>query len=374
MKTAIVLTTIHVPKALKSYIDNCRYYGHTDVLFIIIGDIKTPPQCLIYLSSLRKSGYQFIYLGPQEQNKWLKDHKDLRDFLPYNSIQRRNVGYLYAAQMGAEVIISIDDDNFCLPGVDYIRSHGRVGSIQEITAISSSSGWVNLCSFLKTSPQRKFYHRGFPLNKRWIPGKTKTVKIKKRVVVNVGFWTGDPDVDTITRLEEPFKVTKLKMPYAQIGLAAGTCHPFNTQNTAFYKDVLPCLFLITLGRVNSNLTINNFRFDDIWMSYFLKKASDKMNDLIIFGGPMVEQKRNPHNYLIDFEREFLPSIMTPKLTDMLEGITLSASSYRGLYLELAAKLEDSRLGNKILTPVEKQCLQRTVKGMRVWLKSCAKLT
>jgi hypothetical protein len=98
-----------------------------------------------------------------------------------------------------------------------------------------------------------------------------------------------------------------------------------------------------------------------------------MDDQVIFGDPLVEQKRNPHDYLVDYEREFFPSIMTPKLTDILEGITLSASSYSGLYAELASKLEDSKLGKKILTPVERQCLQRTVKGMRIWLKSCAKL-
>jgi hypothetical protein len=262
MKTAVVLTTIHVPKVLKSYIDNCRTFGHTDIAFIIIGDLKTPPQCLSYLFSLRKTGYPFIYLGPQEQDKWLKDHKELRDFLPYNSIQRRNVGYLYAAQMGADVIISIDDDNFVLPDVDYFRAHGRVGSVLKTAAISSSSGWVNLCSFLKTSQQRAFYHRGFPLNKRWVPGQTKFSKIKKRVVVNVGFWLGDPDIDAITWLEGPLKVSQMNMPFSPLSLAHGTCHPFNTQNTSFYKDTLPCLFLITLGRVNSRLTINNFRFDE----------------------------------------------------------------------------------------------------------------
>jgi hypothetical protein len=109
------------------------------------------------------------------------------------------------------------------------------------------------------------------------------------------------------------------------------------------------------------------------MSYFLKKASDKMNDLIMFGDPVVEQIRNPHNNLLDFECEFLPTLMTPKLTDILQDIPLSASSYCGLYGELASKLEDSRLGKKILTPIEMQCLKRMVKGMRIWLKSCAKM-
>ncbi|MBF0594285.1 MAG: hypothetical protein HQL22_04890 [Candidatus Omnitrophica bacterium] len=370
MQTAIVLTTIYVPKALKSYIDNCRQFNHKDIIFIVVGDLKTPKACLSYLSTLKQSGYKFVYLGLQEQNKWLKNFKGLKDFLPFNSIQRRNIGYLYAAQLGAEVIISIDDDNFVLPGIDYIKAHQRAGSIQNVTAFSSSSKWINFCSYLKTSPQHTFYHRGFPLTKRWVPSKISTSLQKKRVIVNVGFWTGDPDVDTITRYEEPFQVTGLKMPSSDISLNKGTWHPFNSQNTAFYKDALPCFFLITLGRINSRLTIDNFRYDDIWMSYLLKKAADKMNDQIIFGHPLVHQKRNPHDYLKDLERELLPSVMTPKLMVMLDDISLSGSTYSNLYAELATKLEDNQLGKKILSPVEKQCLTRMVKGMRIWLKAC----
>ncbi len=373
MKTALVLTTIHVPTVLKSYIDNCRRYGHRDVAFIVIGDLKTPPQCLRYLNSLKKSGYAFIYLGPREQNEWLKKHPDLKKMLPFNSIQRRNIGYLLAVQRGADVLISIDDDNYAVPGIDYIKAHGKVGTIRETAVISSSCGWVNLCSYLKTSPAHAFYHRGFPLNKRWLQGRNRIHKMKKRVVVNAGFWLGDPDVDTITRLEEPFKVIRSAMPCRSMALAKHTSHPFNSQNTAFYKDVLPCMFLITLGRVNSRLTIDNFRFDDIWMSYFLKKAADVMDDLVAFGEPMVVQRRNPHDLLKDLEKEFLPSLMTPKLVEILDNIKLSSSSYSRLYEELSFRLQDSVLAKKILTPLEQDCLRKTAQGMRIWLKSCAAL-
>ena len=102
---AIVLTTINIPRVLEKYIDICRKYDHKDVVFIVVGDRKSPPETSSYLDSLQ--GYEVIYLSIQKQEEWLKKMPAFRDFLPYDSVERRNIGYLYAAEVGADVIISI---------------------------------------------------------------------------------------------------------------------------------------------------------------------------------------------------------------------------------------------------------------------------
>ena len=38
MRTTIVTTTIYVPQALEKYAQNARFYGHSEVDFIVIGD------------------------------------------------------------------------------------------------------------------------------------------------------------------------------------------------------------------------------------------------------------------------------------------------------------------------------------------------
>ena len=71
--------------------------------------------------------------------------------LPWRCIQRRNVSILYAYEQGCDVIIAIDDDNYVLPGTDFVGTHLAGLSLHEnpLTSLSSSSGWLNVCKFLK---------------------------------------------------------------------------------------------------------------------------------------------------------------------------------------------------------------------------------
>jgi len=371
---AIVLTTINVPRVLENYIDICRKYEHKDVVFIVVGDRKSPPETSSYLDSLQ--GYDIIYLDVPKQEEWLKKIPAFRDFLPYDSVQRRNVGYLYAAEVGADVMISIDDDNIPLPEYDYIGEHSIVGKTVECNAVSSSTGWFNTCSLLETDPPRGFYHRGFPVSKRWLPEELSYRNEKKRVVVNVGLWRGDPDVDTITRLEEPFSVRGVKDPQARLILARGTMSPFNSQNTAFSMDLIPCLYLISFRAGTKNDIFcgnNNFRYDDIWMSYFAEIIIDHMGDAVCIGPPHVEQQRNIHNYLIDLRKELGPMEMTDKLVDILPSIELSEKSYSGAYQELIEQIHSKVICGDWFDEKQRALLKQMTEGMRLWADAVSRV-
>ena len=58
MRDAIVTTTIFVPKLLDTYADDAKAHGR-EVLLIVIGDKKPPPETETYCTELAKrSGFK----------------------------------------------------------------------------------------------------------------------------------------------------------------------------------------------------------------------------------------------------------------------------------------------------------------------------
>ena len=96
----------------------------------------------------------------------MKNFKKLKNYLPWNSVQRRNVAILYALKLNSDVIITIDDDNF-LYEKNFVNSHLNQLHSKKFE-LSSKTGWVNVCKFLKEKYNNNFFHRGYPISKRYI--------------------------------------------------------------------------------------------------------------------------------------------------------------------------------------------------------------
>ena len=61
-----------------------------------------------------------------------------------------------ALESGAEFMMSIDDDNYCLPDEDFLAAHSIVtGEPTAGRAVQSSTGWFNICEMLITHPAVK---------------------------------------------------------------------------------------------------------------------------------------------------------------------------------------------------------------------------
>ncbi len=371
--TAIVVTTINVPYGLEAIVGDLEAHGHCGVEVIVIGDLQTPREAAEFCGRLDRRGIAVSYWGPDEQRAFLRPFPGLARLLPWRSIQRRNVGYLVAMEREAEVIISIDDDNF-LHDADLLGGHLHVGTEVEVELVDSASGWFNVCSLLETDPPRRFYHRGFPFSRRFQDEPCMRVREKRRVAVNAGLWLGDPDVDTVTRLEEPFRVTGLRSPPSRIGLMPGTWSPFNSQNTAMLRDLLPFLYLIVADGPRRGLraSFRNFRYDDIWMSYFARAAMDRMGDVVTYGTPLVVQEREPRNFLLDLDRELLPMMLTENLVESLRGLSLGASSYMELHKELIESLRECVRSSE-LSADDREFLARVVDGVEIWRDICVQI-
>lgn len=369
MRYAIVLTTINIPELLLEYANNFEKYNHKkEVDFIVIGDLKTPSAAEKVTDTLLRREFEGVYLDVEKQKKWLKRFPDLDKIVPYNSDNRRNIGYLLAKERGAEIIISIDDDNWPQDNKDYLLGHKIIGTKQNLPTVSSKNNWYNICRHLETEPKRIIYPRGFPYSKR--KKDTADFSISEgRIVMNAGLWLQDPDVDAVTNLNEPIKV--VSVDEKQYLLSIGTFSPINTQNTALHIDALPCYWYVRMGEIIQGRKID--RYGDIWSGFFAQKVIHHIGDRISFGPSVAIHRRNLHNLLKDLQEEMGGMILTEKLVPILEEIKLSKTTYSDSYLELSEKIADAIKKSEDFLEEEKRYFQKITEAMKIWVETCNKV-
>jgi hypothetical protein len=100
MDIVLFTTTINCPTVLRQY-----RASDPDVLFIIAGDLKTPHEEIRALCAELGNA---VYLDPPQQDAL--GYK-CSGVLGWKTIQRRNIALLEAIRSGADVVVSIDNDN-----------------------------------------------------------------------------------------------------------------------------------------------------------------------------------------------------------------------------------------------------------------------
>lgn len=281
----IIITSIYAPtKAVYNFAD-CD--GHQ---LVVVGDRKTPQdwQC---------DGVDFLSVQQQEEL-----NSKLFELLPYNHYGRKNLGYIHAIQQGAEIIIDTDDDN--IPKQDW-HFPDFTGNYR---ATPKNLGYINVYQLFT---KQHIWPRGFPLDLI----KNNFIDIQERsqpTEVKVGVWQGladgDPDVDAIYRL-----VSNTPCFFEErqpIVLSKGTLCPFNSQNTAFKKELFPLLYLPCFV---------TFRYTDILRGLIAQPIMWAAGYSLGFTKATVVQERNPHDYMKDFESE-IPCFMHPyKVAEIVQA-------------------------------------------------------
>lgn len=362
MKISITTTTINVPYLIEDYIKDVIKYGHqNDVDFIITGDKKTPAAAKEFCQKMEKQyNIPVLFMDVDDQNKYMEKFPKLNGFLPWNCIQRRQVAILKAYDQGSDIIVLIDDDNY-IACEDYVGKHLLLGKNVDMEVVSSPTGWYNICEDLQDRQNRKFYPRGYS----WVDRIDEVKDIKRetkniRTVVNAGFWLGDPDIDAVTRLAAPIDVISYKKDH-NYALAKDTYSPFNSQNTAIYRDMVPVYFLVPdIGR-----------FDDIWSSYIVERIAWQMGDYVSYGQPLVKQVRNVHDYWVDAWVEEMGTKMTTDFCKWLRDIQLTGKTYLECGEELFAKLKEKidSLPNDILPVKKRAYVNHVIDGHKVWFET-----
>lgn len=288
MKKTIVTTTIFPPsKAMLKYSDM------TDWDLVVVGDLKTPHELYRNLESSKPN---VKYLSPEDQENGFKE---LSDSIGWNSIQRRNIGFVYAYKNGADVIATVDDDN--IP-YDNWGKNILIGKEIECDCYEPENGKV--FDPLSITKDNYLWHRGYPiqmLEKRL--NVDYAGKIKRKVLIQANLWDGDPDVDAMARLTyKPIvKYSDIKDPYCSNFIS-----PFNSQNTILSREVIP--YYSVLPHIG--------RMDDIWGSYILQKY---FPNSVVYDVATVYQDRNIQDLITNLEKEVIGYRNTLNLIEDLDN-------------------------------------------------------
>ncbi len=238
---------------------------------IVIGDVKSP-------SSFHLANCDFYSTDRQRDLP-----SALAPLLPFNHYARKNLGYFLAMLNGAEIIIETDDDN--LPLAEFWAERNRMVNAHPLVGC----GWVNAYRYFT---DLHIWPRGFALEHINDDIPALNDKHLADCPIQQGLAGQNPDVDAIYRLTLPLPVT---FNHADsLALGRNSFCPFNSQNTTWFKDAFPLLYLPSFC---------SFRMTDIWRSFIAQRIAWECDWKILFHQSTVWQERNDHNLMTDFKDE-----------------------------------------------------------------------
>jgi hypothetical protein len=373
-KTDIVVTTIFEPAWLRGYLDNLRAHGRdADVTLRIVCDRKTPATVYAAAAEATAAGFHIDCPTLDEQQAYLKSLGFADDFVPWNTDNRRNIGFLRAWQSGADVLVSIDDDNYCLADSDFVGEHHVVGKRAAETQALGAAGapWFNICDMLDLNVRAPVFARGYPYAARKPASQARPAALDatlgaRTIAINAGLWLDDPDVDALTRLAMGPRASAAK-PGAVI-LAPETWSPINTQNTALMREAIPAYYYVRMGFPLQGLRID--RFGDILSGYFVQKCAKHLGHVVRLGSPVAEHRRTPHNLFKDLYHELAGVVLVEELLPWLQELQLSGGNYADAYASLADAIEARAPSFKGFVWDEggREFLVDTARAMRSWLR------
>jgi len=371
----IVLTTINCPILLKNYYNNLEHYKKLDSTKVwVVGDIKTPFDVSVFCSELTNEGLETEYLDIQRQDEWGLRYPKFYSRLPYNNETRRNIGYLHALEDGCERLISIDDDNWTTVD-NFIKGHAFTGKEWDKPLLSDPSGFYNVCEYLEFEPVRHIFPRGYPfsLRSKMNNPQPKSPQTPVRIGVTAGLWLRAPDIDATTWLNGKVNGISYTGPELFV-LDQNTWSPINTQNTSVVRELIPAFFCIPMGWNVPGGKIQ--RYGDIWGGYFLQALIQGTNFNIAFGRPIVEHRRNPHNYVDDLRQEFWGMILTDWMLNILQEDFHPEEDSMCNRVEELSKF----LGSTAITKLPSWCAHEmksfityTAETLMIWAEVCKKI-
>ncbi len=289
---AIVVTSISKPNRALAKLANGSQKNRT-TSFIVIGDEASPPDfyidgCDFYnLEKQIASGFKFAKLCR------------LRHY------SRKNIGYLLAIERGFSIIVETDDDNIPYEAFwQHRKQKHRVPKVEQ-------AGWLNVYRYFTDV---NIWPRGLPLDTIHspVPVWDSLDVTEVDCPIQQGLADNNPDVDAIYRLVLPLPQSFRKD--RRVALMSGTWCPFNSQNTTWWKDAYPLMYLPSYC---------SFRMTDIWRSFVAQAIAWTNGWAVLFHEPTVWQERNEHNLMIDFKQEVEGYLRNHGFCKALEALNLA---------------------------------------------------
>lgn len=276
----LLLTTINFPHP--RFLEWLEEFS----MAVVVGDKKTPHEEWEHLASTHD---RITYLSPSRQESLFPQ---LSEALGWNSYARKNTGYAYIYSLGFKNIFETDDDTFPRSELNVVLSRVMKSEVQAkvpVSYVEQEAGlelWWNPYDYFAS--EADVWPRGLPLNQirkdyDWSYDiESKVSPRHMQFLVN-----REPDLDAI------FRLTRRQLDFE-----------FNQSTTLIDSSRIP-----TPGNTQATLTRDlkeylyfpstcSLRVGDIIRSYWIQCEFG-----IVYGGFLVEQIRNPHNYLSDFQLE-----------------------------------------------------------------------
>lgn len=263
-----------------------------NISFIVIGDTKSP-------KTFNLPGCDFYSIERQIDTEF-----ELVNILPTKHYARKNIGYLLAISKGAETIIETDDDNIPLSTFWEKRTK------QQAAHLLMDKEWVNVYKYFTESHT---WPRGFALEHILDELPSLENQIEIDCPIQQGLADENPDVDAIYRLTLPLPITFKKN--GRIALGNNSYCPFNSQNTTWFKEAFPLMYLPSYC---------SFRMTDIWRSFIAQRIAWTCGWPVLFHESTVWQERNDHNLMKDFEDEIPGYLNNTKIIESLNALDLKS--------------------------------------------------
>jgi hypothetical protein len=306
MKKMVVCTTIHDTTALSDYAAMSGWD------FIVVCDKKTP--------KLSLKGAEVLTVDKQQKLGYA-----IAKVIPWNSVGRRNIGYIHAVANGADIVATVDDDNYPLKGWGF-------DLLGKKTAMNFVEG-TEFFDILRFISKDAIWHRGTDYELLGKPLEFQMSRQEIRVGVQANLWLGEPDTDGICRLTRNVKegAGLIKEFTEPIGVAKGVYSPFNSQNTAFLREFVVAMLL--------PYTDFCLRMDDLWAAYLAERLLAETDFRVAYGPATVRQDRNEHDIWRDVAGEIGFSAILRKYLAYLNGVSLKGGSFFERFVHLSEGIE-----------------------------------
>jgi hypothetical protein len=261
---------------------------------IVVGDRKGPAEFLM-------NGCRFVPLDEQQELPFALARR-----LPTGHYSRKNLGYLLAMRQGAPFVYETDDDNAPLAA-------WRPRACATSSRLAAPREWVNVYRYFTDRP---VWPRGLPLDvvrSAAANDVTASAAAERQAPIQQGLANGSPDVDAVWRLV--FDESLVFADGFSIALPARSWCPFNSQSTWWWPDAWPLMYLPSYC---------SFRMTDIWRSFVAQRCLWAMGLEVVFHAAEVEQSRNNHDIMTDFEQEISGYTLNRKIARVLQSLRLRA--------------------------------------------------
>jgi len=307
--------------------------------WLIVTSINYPTSAIRRLAAL-PGWHTLIVADTKSPKNWTYENctylsMELQEKLPYNIMKyvpfkhygRKNIGYLFAIMNGARIIYETDDDNILIEDVT-LESAFLPHEVSDIKIYAETNRTVvNVYEYFG---QPSVWPRGFPLDQIGDKDHIDFSRAEKcKIGIQQGLANGDPDVDAIYRLTQKNHKYPINLTFQNVEpvvLPHQVMSPFNSQNTLFhYETFWGLLIPVTTA----------FRVCDIWRGYWAQRLLRETDEHLAFFTASVFQKRNAHNYLLDFIDEKALYYDVPRLISFLNAWTTNSNSFFGSLTELS---------------------------------------